>query len=237
MKVSLIVPCYNEEEGLPNLFSTLDKLSLMLKENYQTEIILIDDGSQDNTLKLLQDYSRGKEMVKVLRHDENRGLGAALKTGFANAAGDIMVTFDSDLTYNPLETPKLLDLMGETTDIVSGSPYHPQGRREDVSPLRVFLSRGLSKIYRVVLHSNIYSFSGMFRAYRSTSLKKIPFEANDFLATTEILVKAIRRGFEIKEYPTTLRGRQAGTSKLKIFYMIRRHLRFILGLIFQREDV
>lgn len=237
MKVSLLVPCFNEEEGLPNLFSTLDKLSLILEESYQTEIILVDDGSQDNTYKMLQDYAKEKETVKVLKHGKNRGLGAALKTGFASASGSVIITFDSDLTYDPLETPKLLGLMDEATDIVSGSPYHPDGKQENVPTLRLFLSRGLSKIYRVVLHSNIYTFSGMFRAYRSSSLKKIPFEADDFLATTEILVKAIKRGFKIKEYPTTLHTRQAGASKLKILYMIRRHLRFILALIFRKERV
>lgn len=235
MKISLVVPCFNEEESLPRLFATLDELVDSLDRKYQTEIILIDDGSVDQTGRMLSDYSRGKDAVKVLKHDRNRGLGAALRTGFASARGDVIVTFDSDLTYDPLETPALLALMAESTDVVSGSPYHPQGRCQDVSALRLFLSAGLSRLYRTVLHSQIYTFSGMFRAYRTQSLRTIAFEADDFLATTEIMVMAIRKGLTIREYPTTLRGRQAGTSKLRILHMIRRHLGFIWRLVFARE--
>lgn len=238
MKVSLVIPCFNEEEVLLDLFSALNKLAPLLAKNYETEVILVDDGSQDKTNELLLDYAQQRKNVKVLKHNVNRGLGAALKTGFANATGDAIVTLDSDLTYDPLEIPGLLAIMNGTADIIAGSPYHPEGECENVSPARLLLSKVLSKIYRIVLRtSDIYTFSGMFRAYRSKVIRDVSLESNDFLVTTEILVKAIKKGFKIKEYPTTLHGRIAGFSKLKVLHMIARHLKFIFDLIFRKGRV
>lgn len=236
MKVSLVIPCFNEEEVLPDLFSALNKLTPLLAKDYETEVILVDDGSRDKTSKLLRDYAHKRTDVKVLKHKANRGLGAALKTGFANASGDAIVTLDSDLTYDPLEIPRLLALMNGNADIVAGSPYHPVGKCKNVSPPRLLLSKVLSRIYRIVLRApDIYTFSGMFRAYRSKVIRDVSLESNDFLVTTEILVKAIKRGFKIKEFPTTLHGRVAGSSKLKVPHMIARHLTFIFDLIFRKE--
>lgn len=230
-----MIPCFNEERGLPQLFSKLESAKTRLQSNFEVELVFIDDGSTDATHKILSQEFRQARNVKIVRHSKNCGLGAALRTGFSKATGDIIVTIDSDCSYDPREIPKLIYTLDKETDIAVGSPYHPDGKTEDTSFLRLLLSKSLSKIYRILLSSGIHTYTGIFRAYRRDVIRGIHFQANDFLSLSEILARAILRGYRIREYPTTLYYRKFGRSKLKVFRMILRHLRFILSLIFNKR--
>ena len=119
MKLSIIVPCYNEEKGIPHLIKNLDETIKTLKKKYKLELIFIDDGSRDKTYKLLKDNYGSKNYSKIIQHKKNKNLGAALKTGFKNATGDIIATIDSDCTYPPKLIVEMLDLMDESTDIIT----------------------------------------------------------------------------------------------------------------------
>src|SRR5210317_1842087 len=105
MKVSIIIPCYNERELLPKSLKLVEKAPV--PEGITKEIILIDDCSSDGTREWLQDLKK-KGKHKVLFHKKNRGKGGAVKTGFKNATGDIYLIQDADLEYDPRDYPKLL---------------------------------------------------------------------------------------------------------------------------------
>jgi dolichol-phosphate mannosyltransferase len=172
--------------------------------------------------------------VRVVRHPVNRGLGAALRTGFAHARGEIVLTADSDGTYRFEEIPALLACLTPGVDLVTASPYHPQGGVENVPPYRIFLSRGSSLIYRLLLDRRLHTYTCLFRAYRREVTRRVPFKSDGYLAGTEILVNSLFMGYTVAEYPSTLHARQTGVSKAKTLRIMRAHLRFQWSVLLRR---
>lgn len=237
MKLSLIIPCYNEEEGIENLHSKLVSVLTELSSKWEVELIFIDDGSTDGTNELLEKFFGQRDNTSIIRHEKNKNLGAALRTGFAHATGDIIICLDSDCTYDPKDIFPMLELFDEDTSIVTASPYHPQGKVEGVPPYRVFLGKSVSFLYSLVTGRKIYTYTPMFRAYRREALNNIAFEANDFIACAEIVVRALYKGYKVKEFPNTLHVRKFGLSKMSFINVTKSHLKFLvkaMGLRFKR---
>jgi dolichol-phosphate mannosyltransferase len=239
MKLSIIVPCYNEAENVSKLYSELFPVvkDIIIHGNDNpleaidsSEIIFVDDGSRDETyLKLKECFGIKNEAgitFKFLKHEKNLGLGAAIRTGFSNASGDILVTVDSDGTYAFSEIPALLSLLTPGVDMVTASPYHPKGGVVGVPAYRLFLSRGSSVLYRILVNWHVHTYTCLFRAYRSGIVVDTPFNSDGFLAGTEILVKAILKGYHVAEFPAVLHKRIYGVSKAKIAQTIFSHLSF-----------
>ena len=227
MKVSIIIPCYNEEKALPNLFQQLEPAI----KDLNTEIIFIDDGSTDNTLKILKEY---KKPIKIIKHKTNYNLGAALRTGFKHATGDVIIPLDCDCTFPPAKIKELLSYLDDHTDIVNASPYHPLGRLDNVPIYRRLLSKSIITIYKVLMGrkaKGIYTYTVMIRAYKKHVIKNVKFKSNDFLCCAEILIYALLKGYKVKEFPTTLYTRQYGESSIKLFRVILSHLKFIFKLL------
>jgi dolichol-phosphate mannosyltransferase len=228
--LSIIIPCFNEEEGIPHLWDRLNPVLDDLKNTMNVEMVFVDDGSTDNTNRLLEDYCKGKENFRLITHKVNKGIGAALRTGFQNAKGEIIVTTDSDCTYSPTEIPRIIECLTDEYDIVTASPYHPEGGAENVPRYRLFLSKGVTWLYSMRVGSNIHTYTSMFRAYRRKTIEEIEFEADDFIVTVEFLVRSLKRGYKIHEMPATLHSRIYGVSKMKTLKVFWRHLKFILSL-------
>ncbi len=235
MKFSFVIPCYNEREGIPKLFEALEDARQTLGPTYEWELVFVDDGSVDGTAKLLWEAFRGHPNVQVIRHASNRGLGAALRTGFEHATGDLIATADSDCTYEPREVGAMLRLIEQGADIVVASQYHPYGRVKNVPAYRLLLSRNLSHLYRWVLGSELYTYTGLFRLYRTEVLRTIRFKSDGFLAVAELLVEALLRGYRVVEYPTQLTVREYGQSKAVISRLVIDHLRFLWQLARRRS--
>ncbi|MBI2145796.1 glycosyltransferase family 2 protein [Candidatus Woesearchaeota archaeon] len=233
-KLSLIVPCYNEERGIQNLYHQLAPVLDKLEKEYSLEVIFVDDGSKDQTVALLQQFFSGKKYVQIVRHEVNKNLGAAVRTGFAHATGDIIITMDSDCTYDPQGIFPMLQLLDRGTSIVTASPYHPLGGIRNVPKYRLFLSKSITGIYRFLTGAKIYTFTALFRAQRKEVVQNILFKSNDFLATAEILVSALNQGHHVKEYPMVLSVREFGESKMKLLNVIWSHLKFATSLVPQR---
>ena len=240
MDLSIIIPCCNEEDSVPQLVTQFFPVVNALRRERAVEVVFVDDGSTDATLERLQEIisdqtdTKVRSSMRILRHPVNRGLGAAIRTGFANARGEIILTADSDGTYRFEEIPALLDCLKPGVDIVTASPYHKKGRVENVAAYRIFLSRGASLIYQVLLDRRITAYTCLFRAYRREVARRVPFRADGFLAGAELLVNALFLGYTAVEYPSTLHARQAGASKAKILRIIRAHLRFQWSVLLRR---
>src|SRR3990167_6525697 len=99
--LSIVIPCYNEEEGIPYLVSQLNVALQKLEQQYAVQLVFVDDGSKDKTNELLHRYYGNDFRAKIVKHEQNKNLGAALRTGFAHCTGDFVATLDSDCTYNP----------------------------------------------------------------------------------------------------------------------------------------
>jgi dolichol-phosphate mannosyltransferase len=238
--VSLIIPCCNEEDGLPALELALRPLITRLAQYGPSEVILIDDGSTDGTWSGLQALATRVPEVHLVRHPMNYGIGAALRTGFAHARGEFVVTTDADGTYPFAEVPRLLALLTPGTDIVTASPYHPDGGVDGVPGWRLVFSRGASQCYRLALGKRgkaIHTYTSLFRAYRHSVLPYIMPEHEGFLSVAEILVRGTLAGYTIAEYPTVLRARRYGQSKARVFRITVAHLQFLASLLLHRVHV
>lgn len=237
-RLSILIPCFNEVENVKRLPAGLSAGLAPLLEGYEIEIILVDDGSDDGTWEQIQmvqgSLARDGFKAQSRRHQANRGLGAAIRTGVQAAEGEILVTTDSDGTYEFCQIDELVGKLEQGADIVTASPYHPRGGVEGVPAYRLVLSKGSSWIYRILVDPKIYTYTALFRAYRRDVLEQIKFSADDFLAGTEILVNAWFAGFEIVEMPAVLRVRRFGTSKAKILRTILSHLKFQVQILGRR---
>lgn len=232
MKLSVIIPAYNESEGVASTSQSLRSVLPYLKMKYDIEIIFVNDGSKDDTGRLLTETFADLPEVKVVSHEVNKGLGAAIRTGFAHCTGDVVITTDFDGTYSFKTIPLLLERMNvENVDIVTASPYHPRGAVEGVPRYRLMFSFGASLLYRLLVRWDVYTWTALFRAYRRPVIETISFDNNGFLAGTELLVKAISAGYKVSEYPTTLHVRQFGQSSIKLMRVTKAHLRYQLRIL------
>jgi len=228
MKLSIVVPFYNEILNVPKVQAELVPVAAALAKAGSVELILVDDGSTDGSLEAFRQgvHAPAGVDLRFERHTQNRGLGAALRTGFAAAQGDVVVTTDSDGTYAFDEIPALLERLTPVVDLVTASPYHPRGGIDGVPGYRLILSRGSSLIYRILVDAHLYTYTSLFRAYRRSVISHVPFQSSGFLAGTELLVKAVLLGYTAAEYPTILHSRISGTSKAKLARTTLAHLRF-----------
>jgi dolichol-phosphate mannosyltransferase len=235
VNLSIIVPFHNEVGNVPKVRDELIPVARALGAAGTVELICVDDGSTDGSLDAFRAALLPQGVpVRFERHPHNLGLGAALKTGFAAARGDVLLTTDCDGTYAFQEIPALLAHLTPEVDLVTASPYHPEGSVDGVSAFRLLLSRGSSLIYRLLVDPHIYTYTALFRAYRRRVIDEVSFESNGFLAGTELLVNARLQGFHIAEYPTVLHSRVSGVSKARIARTISAHLRF-QGQVFIRR--
>jgi dolichol-phosphate mannosyltransferase len=230
MDLSIVIPGYNEIDNVAKLQQELIPVVTRLAERRSVEVIFVDDGSTDgfgDALRSAFDHRNDLLFaIKFERHAVNRGLGAAIRTGLAASTGDVVVTTDSDGTYPFAEIPALLARLTPGVDMVTASPYHPQGGVENVPGYRLILSRGSSTIYRLLVDWKIHTYTALFRAYRRSVVEHVPFASDGFLAGTEILVNGMLMGYRAAEYPTVLHSRVNGVSKAKIARTIKSHLKF-----------
>lgn len=240
MDVSLVVPMMNEEDGVRALFQELIKLNYLVHARWAMEAVLVDDGSTDRTFERSQEAADLMPFpVKVIRLNPNEGIGGALRQGIRFAVGRYVVTYDADLPYPIEDTVKLLCALDDGADVASASPYHPDGRVENVPFLREWISRTASGLWRARLGrgaEHLKTLSCGFRAYRRDFLDDCPHRSNGFLATTEILVRAVRSGRKVVEIPSVLRNRATGRSKMKVARTALAHLSFMLFRMPKRTE-
>jgi dolichol-phosphate mannosyltransferase len=234
-RVSVVAPMFNEKDSIPLLAQTLTRLRDRLAPDYELECVLVDDGSGDGSNDEARRHFASLSNVIILQHARNCGPGAAVRTGFAKATGQIVCTIDSDCTFDPLKIrPMLQQLETSKLDIVTASPYHPQGGVENVPPWRLLLSRGASVLYRRVCSCKLYTYTSFMRVYRREVIDTVRFNNNGFAAFTEILLRAAHQGYRIGEFPEVLKARASGTSKMKVLYTIRTHMSLMAQALWWR---
>lgn len=238
MDLSILVPCYNEADNVAGLRAHLLPVAAELAADRQVELLFVDDGSEDGTYDVLQETCGTSTApalaIRIERHAVNRGLGAALRTGVAATRGAVVVSVDSDGTYEFTEIPRLLSYLTPAADIVTASAFHPDGRVIGVARHRMMLSRGASSLYRLLISRRVHTYTCLFRAYRREVLERVSWEADDFLGVTELLVRAMLSGYRVAEAPATLRPRAHGSSKAQLARTVFAHLRFLSRIVLHR---
>jgi polysaccharide deacetylase family protein (PEP-CTERM system associated) len=238
--ISVIIPCYNEEATIPYLSRALEELRVELAPRYDVQFIVVDDGSRDNTWARLNEYfgapggeNEGENAPLLIRHEVNSGVAAAIATGLKYAR-EIACSMDCDCSYDPRELAPMLDLMTEGVDLVTASPYHPEGHVANVPSWRIGLSRSASLMYQVVTGRKLHTFTSCLRVYRRSAALATPLKHGGFLGVAELAGKFAVSGRRIVEHPATLELRLFGQSKMKIIRTIGGHLGLMASLVRSR---
>ena len=224
--VSIVIPAYNESE---NIMETAERITAVFAPRpEQYEIIFVNDGSTDDTWAVAKRMAAADSHVVAAGYAQNAGRGRALRHGFAVARGQFIVATDADLSYAPHFILDLLDALCADPDVhfVLGSPYMPGGGTEGVDPKRLFISQLGNVILRRVVNKEIYTWTGVFRAYRREVLDAIALEADGKEIHLEILSRALAAGYRMKEVPAVLASRRKGQSKFRFGGTAVSHLVF-----------
>ncbi|MDY7032551.1 MAG: glycosyltransferase family 2 protein [Thermodesulfobacteriota bacterium] len=226
--LTVVIPMYNEEE---NVRSTIESIEEELSSvSYSWEILIVDDGSRDNTYDIAKDIAESDKNVRVISYPSNAGRGKAMRTGFANAQGRFVVTTDADLSYDARYIKDLADeiMQNEDIDIVIGSPYISGGGAESVPFFRLLISKLGNKIVGYSLGNRLNTVTGILRIYKRSVLDSLELESDGKEIHLEILTKATAVGYKVKEVPAVLKGRKKGKSKFKLRATVISHMTFSL---------
>jgi glycosyltransferase involved in cell wall biosynthesis len=161
----------------------------------------------------------------------NAGVAAAIMTGIKAADTEIVASIDADCSYDPHELAGMIPMLTEDVDLVTASPYHPNGKVLQVAGWRSFLSRSLSGIYGHVLHNKLHTYTSCFRVYRRSAAIQVPINERGFLGVAEFIGRLDLAGARIVEYPTTLEVRILGRSKMRVVKTIAGQLGLLRKLI------
>ena len=206
MKVSVVIPVYNEKDTILQLLENVRKVNL------DKEIIIVDDFSTDGTRALLQNMAPSNN-TKIIFQPQNQGKGAALRRGFDEVTGDIVIIQDADLEYDPAEYPELIQpILSNKADVVYGSRF--LGR-----PHRVLLfwhsvgNRILTTLSNMLYDLNLTDMETCFKTFRSELLEKISFRENRFGFEPEFTAKVAKARCRIYEVPISYSGRDYSEGK------------------------
>jgi glycosyltransferase involved in cell wall biosynthesis len=203
--VSVVVPVYNESEIITANLTTICDYLGRLEEMYRWEMIVVNDGSTDDTGALAEAFAEGREDVRVLHHQTNFRLGQALRYAFSKCRGDYVVTFDCDLSYAPEHIGRLVtELHSTDAKIVIASPYAKGGQTTKVPFRRRFLSRSANRFLAATARGHISTLTGMVRAYDRRFLSTLNLRSMGADINTEILYKAELLGAKVVEIPAHL---------------------------------
>ncbi len=224
--LTIVAPMFNEEA---NVASTVQQIRDTMKDfEGEWEFVMVNDGSTDGTLAAAQAEADADERIRVVSYPRNRGRGYALRTGFAAARHDIVVSTDFDLSYTPDHILKLYAALRDNpgVDVVLGSAYMPGGAVEGVPFNRIFWSRLGNRVLSWAFGGQFKTITCVLRGYRRHVLDAIELQADGKDIHLEILSKVVALGYPVLEVPATLRWRKKGVSKFKLRKTSASHLLF-----------
>jgi dolichol-phosphate mannosyltransferase len=221
--ISVVIPAFREG---PRVERAIDEVGgVLAKCAEEGEILVVDDGSPDDTYSRALAKTRAVANLRVLRHAANAGPGAAFRTGFRASRGDKVVTIDCDLSFDPNQIPRLLDALRDA-DVVVGAQHGRGAEVANVPWLRLVCSQIAYWIDRAIVGGRLGSYSSFFVAYRGSLIRGLEFDANGFDAQCEILARLVRHGARIESVPTRLVWRdRRRVSSMRLLREARRRIR------------
>lgn len=215
MLLSIVIPCYNEARTIRHLLLAVQASPAV--KGVDREIIVVDDGSNDGTQKILQDYIASitaEPRIHLLQHAHNRGKGAALRTAFARARGDIILVQDADLEYDPSEHPKLIaTILSGQADVVYGSRFSGGDAHRTLNFWHRWGNGLLTFLSNMTTNLNLSDMETCFKAFRRELLANIELREEGFGIEPEITAKLAHQGCRINEVSISYYGRTYAEGK------------------------
>lgn len=206
MKLSILVPVYNERAVVERSLSQV--MAAPLPENMEREIVIVDDCSTDGTSAILERLAASDARIRLIRHEVNRGKGAAVRTSIQHASGDFCLVQDADLEYDPSEYPRLLQpLLDGHADAVFGSRYLAGPQRRVLPFWHSMINKGLTLVSNMFCNLHVTDMETCYKVFRTDLLKSIPIRSNRFGFEPEITMKASKRKLRVYEVPISYHGR------------------------------
>ena len=186
-KLSLIIPCYNEERTLAHC---IKRVLAIATADLELELIIVDDCSADNSLAVARELAKHHPEVSVLQHDKNRGKGAALRTGFAHATGDFVSIQDADMEYDPQEFHVLLQpILDGRADVVFGSRYLRPDTRRVLYFWHTWMNRMLTRASNMFTNLDITDMETCYKVFRREIIQGIDLKEDRFGFEPEVTAK------------------------------------------------
>src|SRR4051812_2993246 len=206
MKLSILMPVYNERTVAERSISLV--LAAPLPEEMERELVIVDDCSTDGSWDILQRLADSFPEIRLFRHEQNAGKGAAVRTAISKATGDFSIIQDADLEYDPAEYPRLLrPLLDGHADAVFGSRYMA-GEQSRVLPFwHTMINKGLTLVSNMFCNLNLTDMETCYKVFRTDLLKSIPIRSDRFGFEPEVVMKSAKRRFRIYEVPISYHGR------------------------------
>jgi glycosyltransferase involved in cell wall biosynthesis len=206
MKLSVIIPVYNESESIKTIVKRVQDTKRA------SEIVIVDDGSKDGTRDVLKTMD-GKKGVRVILHEKNQGKGAAVRTGMAAATGEVLLIQDADLEYDPRDYPELLKPIEEgLADVVYGSRF--LGRAHRVTMFwHMVANKSLTLLTNILYDTILTDMETGYKVFRREVIEGITIHANSFNFEPEFTAKILKRKYRIFEVPITFNPRDYSQGK------------------------
>jgi glycosyltransferase involved in cell wall biosynthesis len=208
MKLSIVIPVYNEKDTLEEI------VRLVQATHYDKEIICVDDASTDGSREILAYLAKEYPNLRAFYHERNQGKGAALRTGFAQVTGDVVIIQDADLEYRPHDYPALLGpIQQDLADVVYGS------RLIGAAPHRVLFfwhymgNRAVTTLSNMFTNLNLSDMEVGYKVFKAKVLKDIHIKSNRFGVEPELTAKIAKKHWRIYEVPISYHGRDYSQGK------------------------
>jgi len=211
VKLSVVLPAYNEENTIGAVLDAVLGVDLSsLPEPVAVEVIVVDDASADRT----SDIAAGKPGVRLIRHDANRGKGAAIRTALDAVTGDVVLVQDADMEYSVSDYPALLrPFMEEDADVVYGSRFLKRSRPTNMGLANLLANRVLAFLANLLYGAQITDEATCFKVFRADVVKALPLRARGFDFCPEVTALVRLRGIPIREVPIEYTARTRAEGK------------------------
>lgn len=207
-KITIVIPVFNELNTLRPILKKVDEADFC---GLEKEVILIDDCSTDGTREILGEL---KDKYTILYHDKNMGKGAAVRTGFKHATGDIVVIQDADLEYDPRDYEPLINLILEDkADVAFGSRLLDNKPSPSFMLANLLANKFITFLANVLYNTNLTDIESCYKAFKTEVIKDVEIKSNRFDFEPEITAKILKKGVRLKELPVSYNARSYEEGK------------------------
>ncbi|MFH0790745.1 MAG: glycosyltransferase family 2 protein [Candidatus Omnitrophota bacterium] len=229
MLLSIVVPAHNEEENILDVITRIEK-----SVSIPHELLIVNDHSTDQTKKLLDELLTKYNNIRTIENKRGKGFANALKTGFANIKGDVVIPVMADLCDDLLVIEKLFSKIEQGYDVACASRYSRGGARQGGSKLKGFLSSFAGRSLHYLLGIPTSDIANAFKMYRKKVLDSMVIVSKSFEISMEIPLKAYYLGFKITEIPTVWNERKKGKSSFRVFKLLPNYLKLYIWAVYKR---